>query len=100
MHKLPYLYKNRLCVYYLRLTSHGREVKRSLRVKDFHQANIFNLSFNLERAISTPPKITDFNFDLSGLRQFDVVLPDGTRIRDIKAAETSASSSNCWRSPA
>lgn len=87
MHKLPHLYRNRFGVYYLRLTSHGREVKRSLRTKDFRQAKLFALSFNLELAMSNRPKITDFNFDLSGVREFDVVLPDGTQIKDIKTPE-------------
>ncbi|WP_347554844.1 site-specific integrase [Robbsia sp. KACC 23696] len=88
MHKLPHLYRNRFGVYYLRLTSHGREVKRSLRTKDFKQAKLFALSFNLELAMSSNrPKITDFNFDLSGVREFDVVLPDGTQIKDIKTPE-------------
>ncbi|MFM0046288.1 tyrosine-type recombinase/integrase [Paraburkholderia sediminicola] len=86
MHKLPHLYRNRLGVYYLRLTRQGREVKRSLRTKDFRQARLLALAFNLELAMKTPtekPKAADFNLDPDALKRLDVVFPDGTQVKDI-----------------
>ncbi|MFP3243940.1 MAG: site-specific integrase [Paraburkholderia sp.] len=87
MHKLPHLYRNRLGVYYLRLTRQGREVKRSLRTKDFKRAKIYALAFNLEIATMGSPKAADFNFDPDALKKLDLVLPDGTQLRDIKTDE-------------
>ena len=87
MHKLPHLYRNRLGVYYLRLTRQGREVKRSLRTKDFKQAKIYALAFNLEIATMGRPKAADFNLDPDALKKLDLVLPDGTQLRDIKTDE-------------
>ncbi|CAE6760615.1 site-specific integrase [Paraburkholderia aspalathi] len=86
MHKLPHLYRNRLGVYYLRLTRQGREVKRSLRTKDFRQARLLALAFNLELAMKTPtekPTAADFNLDPDALKRLDVVFPDGTQVKDI-----------------
>ncbi|WP_186236140.1 tyrosine-type recombinase/integrase [Burkholderia gladioli] len=84
MHKLPHLYKNRFGVYYLRLVRNGREAKKSLRTKDYRQAKIWALSFNLELAMSKPGAA---DFDLSSVKEFDVVLPDGTQIKNIETAE-------------
>lgn len=79
MHKLLHLYRNRLGVYYLRLTRQGREVKRSLRTKDFRQARTLALAFNLELAMGRP-KATDFNLDADAFKRLDVVFPDGTQV--------------------
>ncbi|ASL44693.1 Tyrosine recombinase XerC [Burkholderia sp. AD24] len=87
MHKLPHLIKNRFGVYYLRLARNGQEVKRSLRTKDFKQARIYALAFNLEIATMGRPKATDFNLDADALKKLDLVLPDGTQLRDIKTDE-------------
>jgi hypothetical protein len=87
MHKLPHLTKNRFGVYYLRLVRSGRETKRSLRTKDFRQATLLALAFNLELAMKTPndkPKATDFHLDTDSLKRLDVVFPDGTQVKDIK----------------
>lgn len=86
MHKLPRLYRNRLGVYYLRLTCQGREVKRSLRTKDFKQAKIWALAFNLELAM-TKPNTADFDLNVEKLKKLDLILPDGTQLRDIKTDE-------------
>lgn len=86
MHKLPHLYQNRFGVYYLRLARNGQEVKRSLRTKDFRQARLLALAFNLELAMKTPtekPKAADFNLDPDALKRLDVVFPDGTQVKDI-----------------
>ena len=48
MHKLPHLYQNRFGVYYLRLIRQGRRSSARLRTKDFRQAKILALAFNLE----------------------------------------------------
>jgi integrase len=87
MHKLPHLYQNRFGVYYLRLTRQGREVKRSLRTKDFKQAKIYALAFNLEIATMGHQKAADSNLDPNALKKLDLVLPDGTQLRDIKTNE-------------
>jgi integrase len=87
MHKLPHLIKNRFGVYYLRLARNGQEVKRSLRTKDFRQARLLALAFNLELAMKTPtekPKAADFNLDPDTLKRLDVVFPDGTQVKDIQ----------------
>jgi len=84
MHKLPHLYRNRLGIYYLRLTRHGREVKRSLSTKDFKQARILALAFNLELAMGSP-KPGNPTIDFDAIKQFDVILPDGTQIKDLNS---------------
>ncbi|AEA61953.1 putative phage-related integrase [Burkholderia gladioli BSR3] len=86
MHKLPHLYKNRFGVYYLRLVRNGREAKKSLRTKDYRQAKIWALSFNLELAMSKPGA-ADFDLSRVSAKDFDVVLPDGTQIKNIETAE-------------
>jgi integrase len=86
MHKLPHLYKNRFGVYYLRLIRAGRETKKSLRTKDCRQAKIWALAFNLELAMNKP-KATEFDPSSVDAREFDVVLPDGTQIKNIETAE-------------
>ncbi|MGA7778247.1 MAG: site-specific integrase [Paraburkholderia sp.] len=87
MHKLPHLYRNRFGVYYLRLILNGREAKKSLRTKNFAQAKIYALAFNLEIATMGSPKATDFSVDPDALKKLDLVLPDGTQLRDIKNDE-------------
>jgi integrase len=86
MHKLPHLHKNRFGVYYLRLIRAGRETKKSLRTKDYRQAKIWALAFNLELAMNKP-KAADFDPSSMDAREFDVVLPDGTQIKNIETAE-------------
>ncbi|WP_370652119.1 site-specific integrase [Caballeronia sp. TF1N1] len=86
MHKLPHLYRNRLGVYYLRLKRNGQEAKRSLRTKDFKQAKIWALAFNLELAM-TQPSPEDFDLNVEKLKKLDLILPDGTQLRDIKTDE-------------
>lgn len=86
MHKLPHLYQNRFGVYYLRLIRGGRETKKSLRTKDYRQAKIWALAFNLELAMNKP-KASDFDPSSMNAREFDVVLPDGTQIKNIETAE-------------
>ncbi|WP_241172554.1 integrase [Burkholderia gladioli] len=86
MHKLPHLYKNRFGVYYLRLVRAGKESKRSLRTKDFRQAKLLALAFNLELAMKTPadkPKAADFILDPDEAKRLDVIFPDGTQVKDI-----------------
>lgn len=86
MHKLPHLFKSRHGVFYLRLARGGQEVKRSLRTKDFRQARLLALAFNLELAMKTPddkPKAADFNLDAGSLKRLDVIFPDGTQVKDI-----------------
>lgn len=86
MHKLPHLFKSRHGVFYLRLARGGQEVKRSLRTKDFRQARLLALAFNLELAMKTPddkPKAADFNLDAESLKRLDVIFPDGTQVKDI-----------------
>jgi len=56
MHKLPHLFPSRHGVYYLRLARGGQEVKRSLRTKNFRQARLLTLAFNLELAMQTPDR--------------------------------------------
>ncbi|WP_133647529.1 tyrosine-type recombinase/integrase [Paraburkholderia flava] len=88
MHKLPHLFQSRHGVFYLRLARGGQEVKRSLRTKDFRQARLLALAFNLELAMKTPdnkPKAADFNLDAESLKRLDVVFPDGTQVRDINS---------------
>src|SRR5471032_3208854 len=96
MNKLPYLYKNRLGTFYLRIKRNGREIKRSLRTKDFARAKLLAIAFNLEMAIRgrempamTGPKISDFEFtkpDSDEMpREFDVVLPNGTQISGLNS---------------
>ena len=87
MHKLPHLYQNRFGVYYLRIIRNGLEAKKSLRTKDFAQARIYALAFNLEIATMGRPKAADFNADPNALKKLDLVLPDGTQLRDIKTDE-------------
>ncbi|SAL11383.1 phage-related integrase [Caballeronia udeis] len=90
MHKLPHLYRNRFGVYYLRLVRSGRETKRSLRSKDFRQAKLLALAFNLELAMKTPkeqPSAADFILDAEALKRLDVVFPDGTQVKDINTDE-------------
>ncbi|WDD95187.1 site-specific integrase [Burkholderia sp. FERM BP-3421] len=86
MHKLPHLYQNRFGAYYLRLIGAGRETKKSLRTKDYRQAKIWALAFNLELAMNKP-KAADFDLSGTNAREFDVVLPDGTQIKNIETAE-------------
>lgn len=86
MHKLPHLYKNRFGVFYLRIIRDGREAKKSLRTKDFGQARIYALAFNLEIAMGRP-KITDFELNVDAVKPFDVILPDGTQIKDLNSDE-------------
>ena len=72
MHTLPHLFKSRHGVFYLRLARGGQEVKRSLRMKDFRQARLLALAFNLELAMKTPddkPKVADFNLDTESLKR-------------------------------
>nr|WP_244104311.1 site-specific integrase [Burkholderia gladioli] len=86
MHKLPHLYKNRFGVYYLRLVRAGKESKRSLRTKDFRQAKLLALAFNLELAMKTPaatPKAADFALTADEAKRLDVIFPDGTQVKDI-----------------
>jgi hypothetical protein len=86
MHKLPHLFQSRHGVYYLRLARGGQEIKRSLRTKDFRQAKLLALAFNLELAMKTPTdkaKAADFNLDADALKRLDVVFPDGTQVKDI-----------------
>nr|WP_052382213.1 hypothetical protein [Paraburkholderia kururiensis] len=88
MHKLPHLFKSRHGVFYLRLARGGQEVKRSLRTKDFRQARLLALAFNLELAMKTPddkPKAADFNVDAESLKRLDVIFPDGTQVKDINS---------------
>ncbi|WP_186139912.1 site-specific integrase [Burkholderia gladioli] len=86
MHKLPHLYKSRHGVFYLRLVRAGKESKRSLRTKDFRQAKLLALAFNLELAMKTPadkPKAADFTLDPDEAKRLDVIFPDGTQVKDI-----------------
>lgn len=79
-------FKSRHGVFYLRLARGGQEVKRSLRTKDFRQARLLALAFNLELAMKTPddkPKAADFNVDAESLKRLDVIFPDGTQVKDI-----------------
>lgn len=88
MHKLPHLFKSRRGAFYLRLARGGQEVKRSLRTKDFRQARLLALAFNLELAMKTPddkPKAADFNLDAESLKRLDVIFPDGTQVKDINS---------------
>lgn len=57
MHKLSHLFQSRAGTYYLRLARGGQEVKRSLRTKDFRQAKILALAFNLELTMKTPDAV-------------------------------------------
>ncbi|OXC75657.1 site-specific integrase [Caballeronia sordidicola] len=86
MNRLPHLYTNRFGVFYLRIIRDGREAKKSLRTKDFRQARIYALAFNLEIAMGRP-KITDFDLNVDAIKPFDVILPDGTQIKDLNSDE-------------
>lgn len=88
MHKLPHLFQSHHGVFYLRLARGGQEVKRSLRTKDFRQARLLALAFNLKLAMKTPddkPKAADFNLDAESLKRLDVIFPDGTQVKDINS---------------
>jgi hypothetical protein len=82
MHKLPHLYQNRFGVYYLWLIRGGRETKKSLRTKEYRQAKIWALAFNLELAMNKP-RAADFNLDADALKRLEVVFSDGTQVKDI-----------------
>jgi len=87
MNRLPHLCKNRFGVYYLRLIRQGCEVKKSLRTKDFRQAKLWALAFNLELAMAKPTVAADFDLNIENLKKLDLILPDGTQLRDIKNDE-------------
>ncbi len=82
MHKLPHLYKNRFGVYYLRVYCSGHERKKSLGTKNFSEAKITALIFNLELTMSKP-KLSDFSF--SDASKFGLRLPSGVELTDIKS---------------
>ncbi|MEX8520669.1 MAG: site-specific integrase [Leptothrix sp. (in: b-proteobacteria)] len=73
MHKLPHLYKSRHGVWYIRYQEDGREVKRSLKTKDWHVARLLGLRFNLSLAMT--------------FRKFDIVFPNGIRVENINSDE-------------
>ncbi|MDN7880513.1 site-specific integrase [Burkholderia aenigmatica] len=83
-HKLPHLLKNRFGTYYFRLYIEGKEYRKSLYTKNFHQAKIIALAMNLELAMK--PKITDFPGILQkngNLDKLDIVLPNGMQLNNI-----------------
>lgn len=87
---LPNLYKNRHGTYYLRVTIHGREIKRSLRTKEPSRAKLAAIAFAWARVMdSEKPSLPGLpqGLDLSNLRKLDVVLPGGARIADIKTED-------------
>ena len=73
MHKLPNLLKDRFGTYYLRTYAQGRETRRSLRTKDWHQAKLIASLYHLGRAMD--------------IRKFGLKLPNGLEFTDIKTED-------------
>ncbi|MCA8332666.1 hypothetical protein [Burkholderia cepacia] len=62
-------------MYFLRLARGGQEVKRSLGTKDFRQARVLALAFNLKPTMKTPddkPRAADLNLNVESLKPLDV----------------------------
>ncbi|MFB0827304.1 site-specific integrase [Chromobacterium violaceum] len=83
MHKLPRLLKSRHGVYYLRVCQ-GKDLRRSLGTKDFHQAKFAALLFNLQVEMNKTILTAD------NVRKLDVLLPNGIQINNVKPEEKSA----------
>lgn len=74
MHKLPNLQKSRHGVWYFRHYEDGREVKLSLRTKDWQTAKMLACRIHLAREAAMPKK-------------FDVIFPNGAQVRGINTME-------------
>ncbi|URI09422.1 site-specific integrase [Aquincola tertiaricarbonis] len=88
---LPNLYKNRHGTYYLRVTIHGREIKRSLRTKEPARAKLAAIAFawatmtNAQKP--TAAQGLPLDLDPAALRELEVILPSGAKIADIRTDE-------------
>ena len=82
--KTPRLFRNRFGVFYFRIKTVSLDRRFSLRTKCPQTAAIIALQLNAEierkRAMSNP-KLTDFDFDPVLIRQYEIMLKNGTSIR-------------------